>query len=291
MEKYKDFSQIRKQEINEFHGLENEVSFAPQKAVEIRPLRISKFGITYPNKDYFIKREPAPCFIIEYVVAGHGYLEINGEKHKLNPGDAYIIHPGDFCTYYADKDDPYKKYWINFGFEFFFTEMLKAYKINDRVFRGMDLSGFFDEIFKLEEKYLSNDEMCIPASKLLFGVMMDIALYKENDVSAANRDLAYNVRKLLLKSVSTRITIDDVAKKFYRSKNDITRQFKKKYNITPHSYLLNLRIDRAKNLLTNSKKSMAEIANYLCFSSEFHFSNTFKKMVGISPSEFRKKQT
>ena len=169
--------------------------------------------------------------------------------------------------------------------------MLKAYKIDDRVFRGMDLSGFFDEIFKLEEKYLSNDEMCIPASKLLFGVMMDIALYKENDVSAANRDLAYNVRKLLLKSVSTRITIDDVAKKFYRSKNDITRQFKKKYNITPHSYLLNLRIDRAKNLLTNSKKSMAEIANYLCFSSEFHFSNTFKKMVGVSPSEFRKKQT
>ena len=288
MEKYKDFSQIRKQEINEFHGLENEVSFSPYKAVEIRPLRVSKFGITYPNKDYFIKREPAPCFILEYIVSGHGYLEINEEKYKLNPGDAYIIHPGDFCTYYADKAEPYKKYWINFGIEFFFAEMLKAYNINDRVFRGIDLSGFFNEIFKLEEKYISNDEMYIPASKLIFDVMMDIALHKENDVSAANRDLTYKVRKVLSKSVSTRITIDDLAKKFYRSKNDIIRQFKKKYNITPHSYLLNLRIDRAKNLLINSKKSIAEIANYLCFSSEFHFSNTFKKTVGISPRDFRK---
>ena len=151
MKKYKNFDNIRKQEITEFHGLENEVTFSPQRAVEMRPLRVSKFGITYPNSSYYIKRDPAPCFIIEYVVSGHGYLEVNDEKYKLNPGDAYFIHPGDFCTYYADRNDPYKKYWINFAADFFFTEMLKSYKIDDRVFRGMDLSGFFDELFKLEE--------------------------------------------------------------------------------------------------------------------------------------------
>lgn len=291
MEKYKDFSQIRKQEILEFHGLENEVTFAPHKAVEIRPFRISKFGITYPNKDYFIKRDPSPCFIIEYIVSGHGYLEINDEKYKINPGDAYMIHPGDFCTYYADKDDPYKKYWINFNFAFFFTEMLKAYNINNRVFRGMNLSGFFDELFKLEEKFVSNDEMYIHASKLIFNAIMEIALHEESNTTSTSQDIAHKVRILLNKSVSMRISIDDIAKKFYRSKNDITRQFKKKYNMTPHNYLLTIRIDRAKTFLINSKKSLAEIANHLCFSSEFHFSNTFKKMVGVSPSEFRKTYT
>ena len=289
MEKYKDFSQIRKQEILEFHGLENEVSFTPDRAVEIRPIRISKFGITYPNKDYYIKRDPSPCFILEYIVSGHGYLEINDEKYKLNAGDSYIIHPGDFCTYYADKDEPYKKYWVNFSFAFFFTEMLKSYNINERVFRGMDLSGFFDELFKLEEKFVSNDEIYIHASRLIFNAIMDIALHNENNTTSTSKDIAYKVRVLLNKSISTRISIDDIAKKFYRSKNDITRQFKKKYNTTPHNYLIDLRIGKAKNMLVNSKKSLAEIANHLCFSSEFHFSNTFKKKVGASPSEFRKK--
>ena len=291
MEKYKNFDNIRKQEITEFHGLENEVTFSPQRAVEMRPLRVSKFGITYPNSSYYIKRDPAPCFIIEYVVSGHGYLEVNDEKYKLNPGDAYFIHPGDFCTYYADKNDPYKKYWLNFSADFFFTEMLKSYKIDDRVFRGMDLSGFFDELFKLEDVSDTNDELFIPASKLIFSAIMELAQHKENDTVTSGRDIAYKVRNVLYKSISTRITIDDIAKKFYRSKNDINRQFKKQYGVTPHNFLLELRIGRAKNMLVNSRKTLSEIANHLCFSSEFHFSNTFKKKVGISPSEFRKNMT
>ena len=289
MERYKDYKKIQKQHISEFHGLENEVSFSPTKEIEIIPLRVSKFGITYPNPNYYIKREPAPCYIIEYVVSGHGYLEINDEKYKLGPGDVYFIHPGDFCVYYADADDPYHKYWINFTPEFFFAELLKAYDLNDRVIREMDLSGFFGELFKLEETYISNDDMYIPASKLIFGAIMDIALHKENRISLNSGELAKKVRALLYKSVYTPITIEDLAKKLYRSKNDIIRQFKARYGITPHNYLLGLRIDKAKNLLINSKKTIAEISNYLCFSSEFHFSNTFKKKVGISPSTVRKK--
>lgn len=291
MKKYKDFTHIRKTEISNFSGLENEVSFEPYRESQIQPLRISRFGITYPTPDYFIKREPSPCFIIEYVVSGHGYLEINEEKHKLNPGDTYIIHPGDFCTYYADKTDPYKKYWINFNLDFFFTQMLKSYDINDRVIRGMDLSHFFDELFKLEELYTTNDELCIPVSKLIFNMVMEIALHKENDITSSRKELAYRVRILLSRSVNTRITMDDISKIFYRSKDDITRQFKKKYNTTPHNYLIDLRIGRSKNLLVNSKKTLAEIASHLCFSSEYHFSNMFKKKVGVSPSEFRKKYT
>ncbi len=288
MKKYKDFSQIRKQEISEFRGLEKEVSFAPYREVLLRPLRVSRFGITYPDSSYYIKREPAPCFIIEYVVSGHGYLEINDERYKLSPGDAYIIHPGDFCTYYADKEDPYKKYWINFSTGFFFTELLKAYDLNDRVIREMDLSDFFERLFKLEDDYDSNDEMYIHVSRLVFDAMMQIALHKENNPISADRDLAYKVRNALYRSITTRTTMDEIAKKFYRSKNDITRQFKRRYNTTPHDYLIELRIGKAKNLLVNSKKTLAEIARYLCFSSEYHFSNTFKKRVGVSPSEFRK---
>ena len=169
--------------------------------------------------------------------------------------------------------------------------MLKSYNINDRVIRNMDLSGFFEEVFKLEELSSSNDELCIPASKLIFGAMMEIALHKKNNVIGTDDELAYKVRKLLYKSAISRISIDDIAKKLYHSKNDITRQFKKKYNTTPHNYLIEVRIGKAKNLLANSKKTLAEIANYLCFSSEYHFSNTFKKKVGLSPSEFRKANT
>lgn len=291
MREYKNFECIQKQHISEFRGLENEITFSPYYEIENLPLRISRFGITYPNENYYIKREPSPCFIIEYIVSGYGYLEINEQKFKLCPGDVYIIHPGDFCTYYADKDEPYQKYWINFACGFFFTEVLNAYGINDRVIHGMNISGFFEELFKLEKLYVTNDELCIPISKLVFNLIMEIALFKKNNMPDNTENIASRVKFLLDNSTTSRITLDDIAKKCFRSKNDITRQFKKKYNTTPHDYLLGLRIGKAKHMLVNSKKTLAEIANHLCFSSEYHFSKIFKKKVGISPGEFRKKRS
>ncbi len=288
MRKYEDFNVIQKQHISEFRGLENEVTFSPYFEIENIPLRISRFGITHPNENYYIKREPSPCFIIEYVVSGYGYLEINDQKYRVGPGDTYIIHPGDFCTYYADKDEPYQKYWINFATGFFFTEVLKAYDVNDRVIRGMDLSEFFNELFNLEKLYITNDDLCIPISKLVFNAIMEIALYKKNNITLNAVDVACKVKFLLDNSTTTHITIDDIAKKCFRSKNDITRQFKKKYNTTPYNYLIGLRIGKAKHLLVNSNKTLAEIANHLCFSSEYHFSKIFKSKVGISPGGFRK---
>ena len=288
MKKYTDFKTIKKADIEKFSGLENEMFFAPWLEMEITPIRLTRFGVTYPNKDYYIKRSPSPCFIIEYIVSGKGYLEINGEKYTLESGDAYIIHQGDFCEYYADKKDPYKKYWMNLQCMYFFTELLKAYDINDRFIRGIDLSKHFEEIFKLEEISDRNGELYLPLSKIIFNMLIDIALHKKQYGQSIKNELAYHVKNELDKSVAANITIDELAKKLYHSKNDVIRQFKKQYNVTPYAYLIDQRILRAKNILVNTNKSLSEIADYLCFSSEYHFSNCFKKKVGMSPSQYRR---
>lgn len=289
MKKYNSFKEIRSQDISEYSGLEKEVRFTPYFSNDITPLKISCFGITNPDKNYYIARNPSPCYIIEYVVSGIGYLEIRGQREKLSAGDAYIIHQGDFCKYYADKKEPYKKYWINFAILPFFEEMLRAYDICDRVIKGIDLSGYFDEIFKLESVADNNDDLYIPISKILFCMMMDIAGHKKNKMLAQGYDLASSVKAILDCSVNRHITMDDIAKEVYRSKNEIIRQFKRRYGITPYAYLIDIRVRRAKNILQNTSSTLAEIAEYLCFSSEYHFSNCFKKRVGESPREFRHK--
>jgi len=52
-----------------------------------------------------------------------------------------------------------------------------------------------------------------------------------------------------------------------------------------------IRIEFAKNILKTTKTPIKEIAEYLRFSSEYHFSGSFKKKVGISPREYRKQQS
>jgi len=290
MEKYTTFDVIRNKDIESFSGLEKEISLAPVPSPVLLPMDISRFGITFPDKNYRIKRSPAPCFIIECIVEGIGYIEINGAKHKLVQNDIYIIHPGDFVEYYADKKNPYKKYWINFRSSFFF-DFLKSYGLNDRVIHGFDVSHYFEEIFDLEKSYRRNDDLYLPVSKIIFSMMMDIAIYKKSQLENKELSLATHIKDFLQFAFNEDITMDMLEKHYYRSKSQITKLFKAAYNTTPYAYLLDIRIEFAKNILKTTKTPIKEIAEYLRFSSEYHFSGSFKKKVGISPREYRKQQS
>ena len=105
MQKYKEYN-IRKEDISEFKGLGKELFFAPRFSYDILPLDISVMGITNPDPNYYIKRNSSRCFILEYIHSGRGYLHVNGTSYSLSAGDAYLIHPGDECEYYSDKNDP-----------------------------------------------------------------------------------------------------------------------------------------------------------------------------------------
>ena len=289
MEKYKSFGSIRKSDIQRFSGLEGEEFFTPRWSVAILPMQISKFGITHPDPDYHIKRDPATLYVLEYIVSGSGYLEINGEKYTLKAGDAYLIFPGDSCEYYSDPADPYEKYWINFSAQFFFSEFLKAYGLTDRVIRNYDLSECFKEIFALEEKSDFNDELYLYLSKIIFNLCFDLAIRKDNEKRESGTDIAYMIKYELHCALTCPITVGDIGRKFYRSNNDIITIFKKAYGITPYAYLLKLRTDFAKNLLLNTKDSIVDISDRLCFSTPYHFSKIFKEKVGVSPRDFRKR--
>lgn len=287
MEKY-DNPEIRKEDIEKYAGLENEVSFGPLYNVEKLPIVISRFGITYPDENYYIKRSPSRCFIIEYIESGEGYLCVNGELYNLRAQDAYIIHPGDYCEYYSSKTNPYKKLWVNFRSGYFY-DFLKAYELHKtRVFHNVDLTEQFSQVFALENISNTADGMCLPASKILCGIVIDLAIYgRELEMSKKSR-LAWQVRVELDHSTNLPTSLSDLERKFYRSRSEIIKEFKAAYGITPYAYLINLRIELAKNLLAAGDKRIKEIAEYLCFSSEYHFSNCFKERVGKSPREYKR---
>lgn len=64
--------------------------------------------------------------------------------------------------------------------------------------------------------------------------------------------------------------------------------FKRETGETPHQYLLIIRLDRARRLLLSEELSLTEIALNCGFSSSAHFSSTFRKYYGVSPSDYKK---
>jgi AraC-like DNA-binding protein len=96
-------------------------------------------------------------------------------------------------------------------------------------------------------------------------------------------------RKFIDDNCCSEIDLKAVSEFSLLSKYHFIRLFKRCYGRTPHQYLTEKRIELAKKLLC-SKHSVIETCYELGFDSRNSFSAMFKKYVGVSPVEYRKKQ-
>jgi two-component system response regulator YesN len=83
------------------------------------------------------------------------------------------------------------------------------------------------------------------------------------------------------------ITLQEIAERFYLSREYISRRFKQEYNETITNYLTKIRIEKAKELLENPHFKIYEISFKVGYQNEKYFSKVFKKSVGLTPNEYR----
>jgi len=100
--------------------------------------------------------------------------------------------------------------------------------------------------------------------------------------------VADSVHDYLTAHVADRVTLSQIAEHLSLSVTYIKREFSKKYGRGIIDYLLDMKIERAKQLLKETTLNFTQIAGYLSFESEAHFSKTFSKRTGQSPSQYCK---
>lgn len=150
-------------------------------------------------------------------------------------------------------------------------ELEQAYRLSDFYILKMDSCSTVEEISQL------HSEMSLDyTGKMLL-------LKKSNVISKSVilcMDYIYN-------HINSRITIDELADYTELSPSYLSRLFKKELGISISDYICQKKIEKAENLLKYSDYSLVEIANYLAFSSQSHFIQTFKKAVGLTPKKYR----
>ena len=287
MKKYKDYDIIKKHDIQEYRGLENEIltHLTHPRTTALFPLNVSCFGITYPSKDYYIKRFPVRGYVLEYVTSGKGYIVVNGKKELVQGGDTYLLKQGENCEYFADPFDPFEKMWINFYGEFP-QHIISAFQIRETVYKNVDMAPFFHKLFKLEKISTDFTEIKFETATIINEMLM--ALAKSIETKKYISEISNVIRQELHYAIMKEFNLEELSKKLFLSKSEIIRHFKNAFHITPYQYLLNIKINYAKSMIENNNASVKEIAETLCFSSPYHFSDVFKQKVGISPSAYKK---
>jgi two-component system response regulator YesN len=110
-----------------------------------------------------------------------------------------------------------------------------------------------------------------------------------NKLAKRNKKLIEKVEQYILEHLEEGITLKDLAKHFLYSPNHLGQMFKEETSMHFSDYILNLRLDRVKQLLDDPTMKIYEAADRLGFKNMTHFYRLFKKRFGISPGDYRKK--
>jgi len=132
---------------------------------------------------------------------------------------------------------------------------------------------------------LMNGERVAPQTILIDPV--GIETRQSSDVTAiADRQVAAAIH-FIREHAATRITVEDVLRAVPMSRTILERRFKQFLGRTPHDHILRVKMERAKELLASSDMPLAQVAERLGFDHVEYLSVSFKRMLGVTPSQFR----
>jgi AraC-like DNA-binding protein len=245
-------------------------------------------GKSYCDGSYNITRQKSEVYVLEYVLSGTGTIIHNGQKHTASAGEMYLLHKGAQHRYFSSKDSPWVKIWMNLKGTLI-EHLLEVYPLEAVVYPGdqhiLECFHSFHQELKSGKPPQEIQQTCA----LLLHRIISAAYFNTLSLHQQEPDDALKIKRFLDQNVLHTVTLDDLCNRFYKSKAQIIRQFKIKYGITPYSYLLDIKLQYAKKLLSQTNTPIKEIALRLKFADEHYFSTYFKQVEKVSPSEYRSK--
>lgn len=155
---------------------------------------------------------------------------------------------------------------------------------------GLDIETAYhlsDIYIQQVETLQSTDTISMLQQQMIFDFTERVAGSQiKADVSSTISDCL----KYVNNNTNKPIQVIDVANYVGMSKSYISKKFKEEVNLCLSEYITKQKIEESKELLQYTHKSLSEISTYLCFSTQSYFQNVFKKLVGMTPLEYRNKK-
>lgn len=236
-----------------------------------------------------------PEFQMLYITEGEGVFQSSHLKEtKIKEGDIFLLFPGEWHSYHPNPETGWKSYWIGF----------KGKNVDDRVKAGFLQPekpiyhiGYSSEIIRLYkaaydaavEEQAYSQQLLAGIVNHLIGMMYSLERNIELSKNQGHVTMVNKARLRIREALESSLTIQQIAKELGVSYSNFRKLFKEYTGLSPATYQQDLKLQRAKELLSTTDMSIKEIAYQLNFDSPDYFSAKFKIKTGRKPSEMRKR--
>jgi len=238
-------------------------------------------------------------YLFHYIISGKGtvyYFDDKGVNNvlHLDGSKGFMIWPGQIARYIADEHDPWIYLWVGFAglkAQGFVTQ--SGLTVKHPVYEARSLS----EDIKLRNKFLSivNGTKSSPIDimghfyQFLSMLIESSAKHKKTSGNSLQSFYVNEAISYMERHYQERITIDDIALYCNLNRSYLGKIFKYELKTGPQDFLIRYRMSMACELMKTTDTKIGDICDMVGYSNLFTFSRAFKRIIGESPSEWRKK--
>ncbi|MFK0160946.1 helix-turn-helix domain-containing protein [Rhizobium sp. NPDC090279] len=224
-------------------------------------------------------------------LSGKGLLQVNGLSSLLHEGTIAWL---DSSMLYSHRCEPRQSHWsylwlgfVGYGLDSLFDSLGV---IADPIFepaKPHDTEALFESILREVEtsSFLADNRCFALLAQLISSLVSERA--ESSELSGAVQRLQ-QVMELVRADLVRPWTVGDLAIAANLSQAQLFRRFRQRMGTTPLDWLRHERVNAAKPLLVVTDEQIGKIAARCGYPDPFHFARDFKKLVGATPTEFRR---
>lgn len=271
----------------------NRILYTASHFAKTSLLYLQEIGELEAKQSHTSSRSNLQSFLFFMVESGAGTLVYGEKTYQLKMGDCVFISCAERYSHMTDQENLWTLRWIHFHGPSMSSIYIKYKERGGRpVFHPADSTPFSNEWEKLFEIARSSDyirDMIVNQHlSSLLTLIMSESWHPEDQVLSKKKASVIEVKEYVDTHFNEKLALDDLAALFYINKYYLVKVFKEQFGQSLSSYILSVRITKAKQLLRFSDKTVEQIGYECGLGAPHYFSQTFKSVEGVPPSTYRK---
>lgn len=265
-------------------------------------INVAWFRVMTASANWSIERHTHSSYEFHFIARGSCRVTLDSGEFEVNAGEFYITAPSVYHAQRNGHTDEVVEYCLNCDLDLINDIPSEAKHILITLSHSpcrvlKDSTGITEMFYKaLSEAYYGCIGFYSNIKSLIIMILTAAARIAGEDflpvfnipLKKGKDDYRFDqIKKFIEDNISDSLSVKKIANYMYLSEKQILRIIHEKEGISTKEFVMRIKLKKAKELLKDPRLSIKHIANLLGFSSEYYFSQFFKRMEGYPPGIYR----